>query len=282
MPDHAKRGGRLQEGGQHARLALRDLHRSEIGEPIRINQNYGEVMSPAEREVMQMALETAEQIASADYRYWEELASLGGFERWARSRVNHIAEALRTALAQPEKIECSRSHPHENMGSHCQLRTEIARLTNENARLKAQPEPELVDMEAMAASVHDSYLTTCDALGWDVKPENRVPYAELTDDSKELDRASVRAVLHYTAPPQRKPLTDEQIEGVFFDMGQYAKVDLKAFARAIEAAHGIGDGPIIDEGAKYEELEYCPHGKPEGHTCWSCGNIEQAEMRGEL
>ena len=60
-------------------------------------------MTPHEREVMQMALETAEQIASADYRYWEELASLGGFERWARSRVNHIAEALRTALAQPEK-----------------------------------------------------------------------------------------------------------------------------------------------------------------------------------
>jgi len=36
--------------------------------------------------------------------------------------------------------------------------------------------------------------------------------------------------------------------------------------------------PIEDEG----EQEYCPHGKPEGHTCWSCGNIEQAEMRGEL
>jgi hypothetical protein len=55
------------------------------------------------REIMQMALETAEQIASADYRHWEELASLGEFERWARSRANHIAEALRTALAQPEK-----------------------------------------------------------------------------------------------------------------------------------------------------------------------------------
>lgn len=36
--------------------------------------------------------------------------------------------------------------------------------------------------------------------------------------------------------------------------------------------------PIEDE----DEPEYCPHGKPEGHTCWSCGNIEQAEMRGEL
>jgi hypothetical protein len=30
-------------------------------------------------------------------------------------------------------------------------------------------------------------------------------------------------------------LTDEEIEDVFFDMGQYAKVDLKVFATAIEA-----------------------------------------------
>ena len=55
-----------------------------------------------DKEVMQIALETAEQIASADYRHWEELASLGEFERWARSRANHIAEALRARLAQPE------------------------------------------------------------------------------------------------------------------------------------------------------------------------------------
>ena len=55
-----------------------------------------------DKEAMQMALETAEQIASADYRHWGELASLGEFERWARSRANHIAEALRARLAQPE------------------------------------------------------------------------------------------------------------------------------------------------------------------------------------
>ena len=37
--------------------------------------------------------------------------------------------------------QCTRSHPHENMDAMCELRTEIARLTNENARLKAQPAP---------------------------------------------------------------------------------------------------------------------------------------------
>jgi hypothetical protein len=38
--------------------------------------------------------------------------------------------------AQPAP-NCTRSHPHENMDAMCELRTEIARLTNENARLKA-------------------------------------------------------------------------------------------------------------------------------------------------
>ena len=34
--------------------------------------------------------------------------------------------------------ECARSHPHENMDAICELKTEIARLTNtlENMRLK--------------------------------------------------------------------------------------------------------------------------------------------------
>lgn len=32
---------------------------------------------------------------------------------------------------------CTRSHPHEQMDKSCELRTEIARLTNQNASLKA-------------------------------------------------------------------------------------------------------------------------------------------------
>ena len=39
----------------------------------------------------------------------------------------------------------------------------------------------------------------------------------------------------YTAPPQRKPLTDEQISRIW---GSYLSRGLE-FARAIEAAHGI-------------------------------------------
>jgi hypothetical protein len=49
--------------------------------------------------------------------------------------VNHDCAKCK---AQPAP-NCTRSHPHENMDAMCELRTEIARLTNENARLKAQP-----------------------------------------------------------------------------------------------------------------------------------------------
>lgn len=56
------------------------------------------------------------------------------------------------------------------------------------------------DLEALAEAVHEAYLTTCKRLGWPIKPSNAVPYAELSEDSKELDRASVRAVLACLEP----------------------------------------------------------------------------------
>jgi hypothetical protein len=33
--------------------------------------------------------------------------------------------------------DCTRSHPHEEMSKECELRTEIARLTNQGAHLQA-------------------------------------------------------------------------------------------------------------------------------------------------
>ena len=57
----------------------------------------------------------------------------------ARS-INEVLELPNHTQSPPAELthECSRSHPHENMDAMCELRTEIARLTNENARLKAQ------------------------------------------------------------------------------------------------------------------------------------------------
>lgn len=54
---------------------------------------------------------------------------------------------------------------------------------------------EVVDVDAIAAAVHDNYLATCKRLNWEVKPENQGSYSELSEASKELDRSTVRTVL---------------------------------------------------------------------------------------
>lgn len=125
--------------------------------------------------------------------------------------------------AQPAN-QCTRSHPHENMDAMCELRTEIARLTNENARLKAQPAP------------------VQEPVAW-------------MQDSIELyvqDRPSAHYTIPlYTTPPaaQRQPLTDGQIEKLrektFSTSNPFCPVDSKSMRKAVraaEAAHGITKG----------------------------------------
>lgn len=53
------------------------------------------------------------------------------------------------------------------------------------------------DVERLAGRVHYAYLITAARLGWPVKPEMAIPYAELPEDAKELDRATVRTVLAF-------------------------------------------------------------------------------------
>ena len=45
----------------------------------------------------------------------------------------------------------------------------------------------------------------------------------------------------YAAPPQRKPLTDEQIDDIWVEHGCEGE-DAYGFARAVETAHGIKEG----------------------------------------
>ena len=54
--------------------------------------------------------------------------------------------------------------------------------------------------------------------------------------SRELMDFAARIATLYTAPPQRKPLTDDQIPQIDWKDGE----TLHDFARAIEKAHGIG------------------------------------------
>ena len=45
----------------------------------------------------------------------------------------------------------------------------------------------------------------------------------------------------YTTPPQRKPLTEQEIGAILEDINAFG-TRLYTFARAIEAAHGIKEG----------------------------------------
>ncbi len=60
----------------------------------------------------------------------------GAGDVWVEGEVA-FARAVLAKWGTPQPADCTRSHPHEEMDGYCLLRTEIARLTNENARLKA-------------------------------------------------------------------------------------------------------------------------------------------------
>jgi chemotaxis response regulator CheB len=64
------------------------------------------------REEAQQVLEGLENIAKSDWRKWEELADPKEFERWVKSRANHMAQTLRARLSAPEpepKVEPEQS-----------------------------------------------------------------------------------------------------------------------------------------------------------------------------
>ena len=60
-------------------------------------------MTDKTTEALKLALETAEAIVAANWKTWEELATPEEFERWAKSRANHMVAAIREALAEPVK-----------------------------------------------------------------------------------------------------------------------------------------------------------------------------------
>jgi hypothetical protein len=113
--------------------------------------------------------------------------------------------------------ECTRSHPHENMDALCELRTEIARLTNENARLKAeQAQP--------VGVVCIEHFRGC-------KSMENVDFQLMTD----LPPGNHPL---YTAPPPRQPwvgLTDQEIIDVCDSTGWIIASGVAVdIARAIE------------------------------------------------
>lgn len=123
------------------------------------------------------------------------------------------ADTLRAALAQPEQ--------------NLQL---VANFLNEYglevldviASLKAQPEPEPVAYQWLGTSVI----------------RKRISKGAEADARQPLYEACV------AIPPQRKPLTEEEIDELMYSMAGADRANDRfrtSFARAIERAHGIGE-----------------------------------------
>ena len=131
----------------------------------------------------------------------------------AKRKDGKAQAPLYTSPPASKPHDCARSHPHENMDAMCELRTEIARLTNENAKLKAQQQ------EPVAWLIDNDYTTVFCGIA-------------------EAHRNKGAKVEHlYTSPQPSKPLTDEQIIEMYNEPRSDA--EMLEFARAIEAAHGI-------------------------------------------
>ncbi len=182
------------------------------------------------REAMKLALEALNTTESdCGSRAWEreQEAITALREALAEQPAPMIRGDIRDGLVDDEPAQrkpqqdCTRSHPHENMDAMCELRTEIARLANENARLKAQPQQEPVAYAVTGklggiCSFHSMEVKKGD-LVWSAKPAQRKPLTE----EEILDANWVGNKAHITACPA------PTAEGLI------------AFARAIEAAHGI-------------------------------------------
>ena len=112
--------------------------------------------------------------------------------------LDEAITALRQALEQPasKPNDCARSHPHENMDAMCELRTEIARLTNENERLKAQRQEPVAQWQKRHlhhwegkwenTNEHDAKWWRDNAQGWEIRalytsPQSK-PWVGLTEE----------------------------------------------------------------------------------------------------
>lgn len=107
-------------------------------------------------------------------------------------------------------------------------------------------------MTTNAPSVSDEHIKECAKVAglignWSTAEVNDriVGFARVLLGNPAVQEAFLKANTHllYTTPPQRKPLTDEQMWELWNSQGDDAMEQQAAiaFARAIESAHGIGE-----------------------------------------
>ena len=142
----------------------------------------------------------------------EALEYIRNFETDVASQIKYgqAAKALKEALAQPDQDQ-----------DEVDIRSRLYQRIHELETQLAQPEQEPV-------------AWMLEGLGPDCGP-----YFEIYRDDEMGWRNKKEWTPLYTTPPQRKPLTDEQIKHLAIDVYSPHQEPLIVFARAIEAAHGI-------------------------------------------
>ena len=129
-----------------------------------------------------------------------------------------------------KQSECTRSHPHENMDQMCELRTEIARLTNELVRVKQSDSVTSVsEVEPVAWIEHE----------WSGSGLRHLHFERREQSLRDEVVNPIWTPLYINPQPKREPLTDEHIWQLVNDYTIGGDLHADKFARAIEAAHGI-------------------------------------------
>ena len=150
-----------------------------------------------------------------------------------------LVDALRAALAQPEQDLQLVANFLKEYG------LEVLEVI---AALKAQPEQEAVMVNGLTEVETNATASVMgltqprpepELVAW-MQTENFIDSAGLWDERKTFNFEGDGTPL-YTAPPQRNPLTEEEIAALS-EQHIFASRMTK-FVRAIEKAHGIGGQP---------------------------------------
>jgi HPt (histidine-containing phosphotransfer) domain-containing protein len=143
-------------------------------------------------------------------------------------------------LEQAQKQGCTRSHPHEEMNKECELRTEIARLTNCLSRANALAERFERESYLLGDELEKLQAQKQEPVAWLCEPDEHGMYGLPLSEG-----TCTKCFPVYREPPQqstivRQPLTDEQIQECWLQQSPQGLMSGGIdFARAIEAAHGI-------------------------------------------
>ena len=195
-------------------------------------------MTPQERKVIELALEALET-ERENYQDWDK-------EDGAPEYIYEAITAMKELLAQPEQEPCE----------YCKRGLKTMCLCGIKAKPK-EPEHDLYTdadkdkPDAICDGNGQVALAMCKKCG-KAEIELDEPCVKPQPEQEPVDYCGIHylpepcaqcAKEHesYTTPPQRKPLTDEQITVIAREHWGYAGMNNAelAFARAIEAAHGI-------------------------------------------